>query len=84
MARGSILFLKSISQKKVDCLKGISRKEMDCRVISAFTRVFNALCPAMTSVGSALGVEKTKRRPRNVTGPAQISSTRCAKLTTFS
>ena len=21
---------------------------MDCRVISAFTRVFNALCPAMT------------------------------------
>jgi hypothetical protein len=22
---------------------------MDCRVISAFTRVFNALCPAMTT-----------------------------------
>jgi hypothetical protein len=24
------------------------RKRMDCRVISAFTRVFDALCPAMT------------------------------------
>jgi hypothetical protein len=24
-------------------------KRMDCRVISAFTRVFNALCPAMTA-----------------------------------
>jgi|SRR5258708_25892419 hypothetical protein len=26
-------------------------KRMDCRVISAFTRVFNALCPAMTDAG---------------------------------
>src|SRR5262249_43453316 len=25
------------------------RKKMDCRVTSAFTRVFNALCPAMTT-----------------------------------
>src|SRR5262245_40053613 len=25
------------------------RKKMDCRVVSAFTRVFNALCPAMTT-----------------------------------
>jgi hypothetical protein len=28
--------------------KNFLRKRMDCRVISAFTRVFNALCPAMT------------------------------------
>ena len=27
---------------------------MDCRVISAFTRVFNALCPAMTGESSDL------------------------------
>src|SRR5262249_39107093 len=27
----------------------VLRKKMDCRAISAFTRVFNALCPAMTA-----------------------------------
>src|ERR1700756_633703 len=40
------------------------RKRMECRVISAFTRVFNALCPAMTSVGSArLGWKKPNAGP---------------------
>jgi len=38
LTRGSILFRKTLFAK-----------EMDCRVISAFTRVFDALCPAMTS-----------------------------------
>ena len=32
----------------------IFTKKMDCRVISAFTRVFNALCPAMTIRGTWL------------------------------
>src|SRR5262249_12000736 len=32
-------------------LQDVFSKKMDCRVISAFTRVFNALCPAMTSSG---------------------------------
>jgi hypothetical protein len=30
--------------------KRLFAKQMDCRVISAFTRVFDALCPAMTSL----------------------------------
>jgi hypothetical protein len=29
-------------------LQELFAKRMDCRVISAFTRVFDALCPAMT------------------------------------
>jgi hypothetical protein len=33
--------------------KAILSKRMDCRVISAFTRVFNALCPAMTNAASS-------------------------------
>jgi hypothetical protein len=31
--------------------RSLLAKKMDCRVISAFTRVFNALCPAMTRRG---------------------------------
>jgi hypothetical protein len=31
--------------------KQLFSKRMDCRVISAFTRVFNAVCPAMTNAG---------------------------------
>src|SRR5215468_11536228 len=34
--------------------KTILRRRMDCRVISAFTRVFDALCPAMTFLNSGV------------------------------
>src|SRR5258708_10639686 len=40
---------------------------MDCLVISAFTRVFNALCPAMTARGSAF------HRARRFSSPATAS-----------
>src|SRR6516162_5751117 len=37
------------------------RKWMDCRVLSAFTRVFNALCPAMTVFGLRRALEARER-----------------------
>jgi NitT/TauT family transport system permease protein len=40
------------------------RKKMDGRVISAFTRVFNALCPAMTRRGRLSEVDPTVSRPK--------------------
>src|SRR5262245_35786540 len=33
-------------------IEAFHSRTMDCRVISAFTRVFAALCPAMTADGS--------------------------------
>jgi len=42
-------------------------------------------CPDQSCVCARCGGRaKTKRRPRNVAGPAQISSTQYAKLTMFS
>src|SRR6516165_163652 len=45
-------------------------KKMDCRAISAFTRVFNALCPAMTAVDnrSCARSHVTPRRRRTARG----------------
>src|SRR5262249_10686588 len=53
LTRGSIIFVKTFA------------KEMDCRVISAFTRVFDALCPAMTSGGGeqTASTAPSKRSP---------------------
>src|SRR6266567_7667894 len=50
--------------------KKTSSKRMDCRVISAFTRVFDALCPAMTAdglVAMAIGITS----PRSLQSPAE-------------
>src|SRR5262245_55245879 len=40
--------------------KKVLRRWMDCRVISAFTRVFDALCPAMTSLNQHLCLQKRR------------------------
>src|SRR6516225_8009698 len=46
-------------------------RTMDCRVISAFTRVFDALCPAMTAPRSRLDVECDVEMGRRMGDPSR-------------
>src|SRR5215813_7768232 len=49
---------------------------MDCRVISAFTRVFNALCPAMTKPGARIPISRCQTALRNAAPRRGASSPR--------
>ena len=49
---------------------------MDCRVISAFTRVFDALCPAMTADGGTRLRYDARQPPRTSIYTATIASSR--------
>src|SRR6516165_4206279 len=45
---------------------------MDCRGISAFTRVFNALCPAMTRAVADFPIETARRKSPHPSRPALL------------
>src|SRR6516164_2659072 len=49
---------------------------MDCRVIRAFTRVFDALCPAMTADGGTRLRYDARQPPRTSMYTATIASSR--------
>src|SRR5215831_19307394 len=56
--------------------KSNSFEAMDCRVISAFTRVFNALCPAMTKPGARIPISRCQTALRNAAPRRGASSPR--------